>query len=93
VEAGRTTAISSSPSPSRGRARVIQIRPLPAYICLARRRPIYFEGDPLVLGGDRLPPPGKQTLPPLGAPQIGRSRQRGLPGAEAFTVTRAAAGA
>jgi hypothetical protein len=49
---------------------------------LQRRRPVYFEGDPLVLGGrspPSLPPPGKRALPPSGRPQIGRSQRPALP--------------
>jgi hypothetical protein len=49
-------------------------------ICLVgllgeRRRPVYFEGEPLRLGGNTpvLPPPGEQALPARGPRQIGRA--------------------
>jgi hypothetical protein len=45
------------------------------YVRLQRRVPVYFDDDPIMLGGDpprSLPPPGRQALPPLGTPQIGR---------------------
>jgi hypothetical protein len=39
-----------------------------------RRRPIHFEGGPIVLSGDpALPPPGKRSLPAPGLGQLGRS--------------------
>jgi hypothetical protein len=45
-------------------------------LCSERRSPVYFDH-----GGDKLMlPPGKQALPPPGAPQIGRSRRPALPG-------------
>jgi hypothetical protein len=49
-----------------------------ASLFAAHRAPVYFDGgSPLALGSDRpsLSPPGKQALPPLGTPQIGRSNQ------------------
>jgi hypothetical protein len=45
-------------------------------IWLERRRPVYFDSEPFVVGGDSaLPPPGKQAQPPAGARQITRANQ------------------
>jgi hypothetical protein len=51
------------------------------YAALQRRGAAYFDpGGVFGNGRPALPPPGKQALPPLAAPQIGRSRRPALPG-------------